>query len=192
MGAYPYLVNIAWDVISKFIEDWQNEPYRWAKEIEMQVEITSRLSSVYKTIGRDTLVINYKDCISGFKENQMWNRVSNEPPLTYVYSDRKAYKCYPDIVIWDDINKPDAPPDEDENVNFPMLLVCEIKVDWALQEHNNNWDNEKMNYLLNQGDTKYACWLNFCRSRAHSGNGIEWKLGNHDSLWLCNAQLPPL
>lgn len=69
--------------------------------------------------------------------------------------------------------EPNAPPDENEDVNFPMLLVCEIKVDWDPEEQNNNWDSEKMNYLLNRKDTKYACWLNSCHSRTNSGNSID-------------------
>ncbi|MBI5253835.1 MAG: hypothetical protein HY930_05500 [Euryarchaeota archaeon] len=190
MAAYPYLVQIAWDVIEKFLKDWQCEPYRWSREIDIQTEISSRISSIYRNIGYDTVKGNYKGAVLGFEHNQIWNRVCCEPNISYVYKDRKKYFCYPDIVIWDDIENPDAPPDATGESNWPMLWVCEIKFEGEMEE---DWDIEKMKYLLIQNDAKYACWLNLFRKRAETGNGITWEksIGN-ERLWLCSAMLPAL
>jgi hypothetical protein len=190
MGAYPYLVQIAWDTVEKFLRDWQCEPYRWAQEIDIQMEIANRICSIYQTIGRDTVVGNYSGAVSGFERSQRWNRVCCEPTIQYKYTDGKIYKCKPDIVVWDDIPDPDSPPDQVEGSNWPMIWLCEIKFKGKEEE---NWDIEKMKYLLLQNDAKYACWLNLHRKRADTGNGIIWKkLIESERLWICTAMLPAL
>lgn len=110
--------------------------------------------------------------------------------IRYTYKDGKDYKCYPDIVIWNDIEDPNMPPDAKGDVNFPMRLTLEIKLEGQLDEKNKNWDIEKMEYLLHQGDTQYACWLNFCWKRTKKGNGISWKLSDSEKLWICKVMLP--
>lgn len=189
MGTYPTPVQIAWDTIEKFLSDWQSEPYRWSKEIDVQTEIVNRISSVYKIIGKDTVTGNYSDEVPGFEHDQKWNRICCEPKISYTYKDGKKYICYPDIVIWDAIENPDIPPDENGYSNWPMLWVCEIKFGGKKKR---NWDIEKMKYLLTQNDTKYACWLNFFRKRAEEGNGITWKksITKKKKLWFCEAMLP--
>lgn len=190
MANYPYLVNIAWDTVQKFIKDWQREPYRWPMERDVQVELASRISSVYKIIGRDTVRGNYSDAIPGFEHNQNWNRVSCEHTLSYIYKDGKRYRCHPDIIIWDDIDNPDSPPDAAGDRNWPMLWLCEIKLRGDEEE---SWDIEKMKYLLTQRDTKYACWLNLFLERVKTGDGISWdKPDKNEKLWICTAKLPAL
>jgi hypothetical protein len=188
MAVYPYLVQIAWDTVEKFLRDWQYEPYRWSQEIDIQTEIASRICSVYRIIGYDTVMGNYSGAVSGFERNQKWNRVCCEPTIRYKYTDGKIYNCKPDIVVWDDIPDPDSPPDATEDSNWPMLWLCEIKFEGKKEE---NWDIEKMKYLLTQNDAKYACWLNLSRKRADTGNGIIWEKSiASERLWLCTAMLP--
>jgi len=190
MAAYPYLVQIAWDAVNKFIEDWQCEPYRWPRERDVQTELASRLRSVYRIIGRDTIVGNYSDALAGFEGNQKWNRVCCEHTISYTYKDGKKYRCYPDIIIWDDIENPDSPPDADGISNWPVLWLCEVKLE---EKEKENWDVEKMRYVLTQGDAKYACWLNFSIKRAEAGNGVTWENPlKNNRLWLCGVMLPAL
>lgn len=66
MGTYPTLVDIAWRIVEKFIEDWQSEPYRWSGEKDIQAELCSRINSVYRLIGRDTVRANYPSLVPGF------------------------------------------------------------------------------------------------------------------------------
>ena len=188
MDRYPYIVKIAWDVIEKFIIDWQKEPYRWIQEVDFQTEIASRLSTVYRLINYDYVIGNYDDAVSGFKNNQRWNRVSCEPKITYTYKDGKQYPCFPDIVVWDDIKNPNAPPDADGLANWPILWVCEVKLEAKNEE---NWDIEKMVYLLKQKIVKFGCWLNLKRKRTKRGNGIKWiRSKANRRLWICHAMLP--
>ena len=116
--SYPYLVQIAWDTINQFIFDWQKQPYKWGTEINIQAEIYSRLSNAYNLIGKGTVTRNYKGAARGFERNQIWNRVSCEEKVNYKYKDGKKYHCFPDLIIWDEVDNPDCPPDE----NWPMLL----------------------------------------------------------------------
>ncbi|MFC1476706.1 hypothetical protein ACFL5S_01950, partial [Fibrobacterota bacterium] len=126
MAYYPYLVQIAWDVVSNFIFDFQSTPYKWSKEIDIHTELASRIQSVYNTIGRNSIIGNYKELEKNVVGNQIWSRVSCEPYISYVYNDGKSYYCYPDIVIWDRIKNPNLPPEYDKN-NWPILWACEIK-----------------------------------------------------------------
>jgi len=94
--------------------------------------------------------------------------------------------------VWDDIPDPDSPPDATGDSNWPILWLCEIKTD-ANAKEKENWDIEKMKYLLEQNRAKYACWLNLFYKRADTGNGIIWEKSiESERLWLCNAMLPAL
>lgn len=81
MSAYPYLVDIAWQVVEQFIKEWKQEPLKWYYERDIQREIASRLSTVYKFLGKDTI------------EGNKYSKVGCENVL-----DGKS----PDIVIWDE------------------------------------------------------------------------------------------
>ena len=188
MASYPYLVQTAWYVIEAFIADWQREPYLWAREIDAQAEIASRLMNIYKLVGSDTLLGNYKGAPEGFEHNQRWSRVTCEPYVYYTYSDGKQYRCHPDIIVWDEINDPNSPPDQCEGKNWPILWACEIKYDVADPD---TWDIKKLRYLIQQDHIKFGCWLKFKRMHATTGNGIKWDKDQAGArLWECNVSLP--
>lgn len=188
MGNYPYLVNIAWDVINKFIKDWQCNPCFWVYEREFQTEIANRLRFAYNVIGEGSIDIDYKNKYPPpFGGRQLWSRVQCEPHVWYKYNDKKE-RCHPDIVVWDELPIPESPPDAKEDQNNPILLVCEIKLEGNKE---NDWDVDKMRYLIDQGDAKHACWLNFCPKPAESGDGIVWDKDKEDKVWKCTAKLPP-
>ena len=134
MANYPYLVNIAWNTVDTFIEEWQHEPYRWDTEKDIQVELASRLSSVYKIIGYGTLMGNYPNAILGFESSQKGNRVGCEHTISYTY-ENKPKNCYPDIIVWDDIDNPNSPP-----ADWPILWVCEIKHN---RKKEDDWDEKR-------------------------------------------------
>lgn len=186
--AYPYLVKIAWDVVNAFIMDWQRNPYLWPMERDIHVELATRMRSLYQNIGRDILLGNYAGAVAGFEQNQWWSRVACEHTITYTYEDGKRYKCRPDIIVWDDIDNPDSPPDAIGQCNWPILWLCEIKFGANKVD---TWDIEKMAYLLTGGDAKYGCWLKFFLERAPRGNGVVWeKTPKHNRLWSCEIRLP--
>ncbi|MGB9235814.1 MAG: hypothetical protein WCC04_15500 [Terriglobales bacterium] len=187
MSTYPHMVNVAWDTVTAFLCDWQREPYRWSKEIDVQVAITSRLSQALRAMGRDTVVANYRSAIEGFHGNQRWSRVCCEPLVRYRFSDGKDYKCYPDIVMLGDAKNPDRPPEEDRG-NFPILWACEIKYQGGRRP---TWDQDKLRFLVKQGAIRFGCWVCMDPSRASAGNGVKWQRDIEDGhVWICNAQLP--
>jgi hypothetical protein len=60
MSTYPYMVQIEWDVVNQFVRDWQMNPYLWNKEIDVQMKLAGRLSSVLKILGRGTMEARYE------------------------------------------------------------------------------------------------------------------------------------
>lgn len=183
---YPYLVNSAWYVLEKLVRDWQKHPYRFDRERDVQVELASRLSTLFSLVDEDTVEGNYEDVIEGFQNNQLHSRIACEPYVPYTYKDGNDYGCYPDVVIWDEIEDPNSPPNE----NWPTLWACEIK--YTTNEPG-AWDIEKLEYLIEQKRIRFGGWLTMRFQRAKKGNGLLWKrnkLGSH--LWTCEAFLPAL
>lgn len=174
------LSEIAWAVVNLFVVDWQQAPYRWSTEIDVQVELASRLLSEYKQIGKDTVIGNYRGAVPGFEHNQVWNRVCCEPK---VYFNNREY-CYPDVVVWDDILDANSPPDAEEYRNWPIIWLCEIKLDWS---DTSGWDQEKMKQLLTEDTTQYACGLQLFRKREKEGS-----LPAFGRLRIYHATVPPL
>lgn len=182
---YPQLVDVAWDVVNTFLRDWQTSPYRWAQEIDVQVELASRLSTVLRQLGRDSLLANYRvGAIPGFETNQRWSRVTCEPVVKYTFTDQRTYKCKPDIVLWDDIRDANNPPDEE---HFPILWACEIK--YTSQEPA-DWDLQKLRFLVRQGTMRFGCWIRMQRLRALAGSGIEWQRDVDEHVWVGDVKLP--
>ena len=190
-----YLIKIARDVVTKFIVDWQNEPYRWSREIDIQMEIASRIDIAYQMIGMNLIRANYKTVVSGYEKKQVWNRVCCEPATIYpdeCCSDKKK-DCRPDIVVWDELDDPDNPPDALTNKNFPMLWACEIKLNDKSKE-NLEWDKDKMECLLAKADAESACCLNFYREKTEEGEVDIQKESkvNDKRLLIYDIKLPKL
>ena len=188
-GRYPKLVETAWDICEQLVADWQQNPYRWDSEADIQAALYSRLSTVCRLIGFGEVLGNYPDAVPGFEGRQVWSRVACEPAISYQYSDGKSYVCKPDLVLWDEIDDPDSPPDA-EDQNWPVLWACELKYNGV---DPTGWDLEKLNYLADQGVVRYGCWITFARTRARSGSGIDWRRDSAGGrIWVCDAFLPAL
>lgn len=192
MASYPKLVQVTWDVIEQFITEWQRDPYRFLNEFSFQAELYSRIKTVIDLMGYGTIEGKYKKgIVQGYEDLQNWNRVVCEPPVYYKDKQGNQRHCRPDIVIWEDIDNPDSPPDENSWDNWPAIFVCEIKVD-AKDDDQNNPDLEKLKILVaNRKDVQYACWLNFIFKESDKKGVFRWddvdKTGN---LFKCNIYLP--
>lgn len=177
------IAALAWDIVETFLHDWQKEPYRWNQEIDVQVEIAGRLSTALKVIGKDTVKGNYHDAVSGFEGRQVWNRVCCEPKLWL----GPGEYCFPDVVVWDDIQNPDQPPDAIPGRNWPAIWLCEIKLDWS---DTSRWDKEKLEQLISKDIARSAVGLELFRRRAEPGaDGLSWSLSS-SRLRFCKAKLP--
>jgi len=157
------LIEIIYETVEKFIGDWRNSPYEWETEIDIQCEIANRLRQLIKSWGLLILKASYDYIRNG--RQQEYSRVCCEPGTNYNDSNRDGSRndCKPDIVVYDDIDDPDNPPDLTPERNWPMLWACEIKYQTEDNCVSQNWDIEKMKYLLKQDETKYACCLYFNR-----------------------------
>jgi hypothetical protein len=192
MATYPFLVEVAWEVLTQFLGDWQENPYRWSKEIDVQAELATRLNKVYRLLGRGMVLANYKNVIAGFEGKQFWSRVCCGLTVQCQWKG-KPVLCYPDVAVLDDIPDPNSPPDANEAGRFPLLWACEIKLDAPSDAQSpEGWnDLAKMTTLLKQDRARYACLVTMFRRRADSGTGIQWDR-KEERLWQCTAELRPL
>ncbi len=185
MARYPQLVESAWNVVNSTLRDWQKEPYRWFSERDVQLEIASRLKTVFNLMGTDSVNGKLDWAHPDHGPRQQWARVACEPHVSYTFSDGEVYRCHPDIVIWDDLPSADWTPAKGEN--FPILWVCELK----LTARPSTWDLEKLKYLVSQNHVQYGCWVKIRREPTHAGAGIDWKShGPGNRLWECDARFP--
>lgn len=158
------MIEIIRNIVETFIEDWRNSPYEWESEVDIQAEIAQRLRLTLKSAGKFISKAGYDYIRNGMLQD--YSRVCCEPRIYYNDSKGNRYWCLPDIVVYDCIEDPNDPPDAVPEKNWPMLWVCEIKYqteDKDTSKQNKAWDTEKMEYLLEQKETKHACELHFDR-----------------------------
>jgi len=194
------LVESVWRQTERFIKDWQNSPYEWSNERDIQVELANRIKRQCESYGLKSVYAEYKSfwwLVEGY-EKQHFNRVCCEPK-TYCSADEDR-AIRPDIVIFDDLQDCKCPPDVDgkghtTGKNLPMLWLCEIKYDTGWRTNRlskkSNWDFKKIRSLLKQADgTQYACWLNIARERGDSRTGVDTKILTHGRFRKYNVTLP--
>lgn len=157
------IVAIAEKTVAAFAKEWKKNPYLWDSEADIHGELYVRIKKAIKKVDKKKIWGQYKKYMN---EEARFGRVYCEP-LTYV---RGGWNYYPDIVIYDDCRL----DNDDKRINEPMLWVCEIKykTQWGgdQNEENREYDKEKLKELLKQykekiRGTKYACCLNFIRSK---------------------------
>ena len=160
------MIDIVWDVLENFVEDWRNSPYEWTTEIDIQAELANRLRQNLKD--RKQLYQKAKYDYIRHGEMQDYSRVCCEWSTNYNDSQGRRVYCSPDIIVYDNIDDPNNPPDREKHTNWPMLWICEIKYnteDKSTIKEEWKWDIEKLGILLDQKETKYACGLYFDRTR---------------------------
>jgi len=172
------LIDNIYEVVDTFIHDWQNSPYEWNTEIELQAEIYGRIVNML----RDFLIqkAKYKVKDERFLDMQKYRRVSCEPATNYRDKNGVLLYGFPDIVVYDDFPNPESPPDfSSREKNWPMLWVCEIKYQnefyGGCSTGQKKWDIEKMQYLMeyNEGKTRYACCLDFDRTIPNTMDSLK-------------------
>lgn len=190
------VVKSAWVQIERFIKDWQKSPYEWEKERDVQVELISRIKAALKKRKMDTYWAKFRRYVmKGDEQGQIYSRVCCEPRLYYKDKKKTRNVCRPDIVIWDNLKKPDSPADFYKSGRNPhMLWICEIKYrpPWKSDDEarKNSWDLDKMKRLLKQEDVGYACWLHINFRRTISGNGYKKNILEKGRLHRYDIKLP--
>jgi hypothetical protein len=180
----PYLIRIIRDVVLTFVRDWQRQPYKWGWEADFKCGIAGRLRQVFELTGHNEVRANYPDVVPGFQDKQLWSRVWCELSM-------EGAGCRCDVAVLDDIDDPDNPPRDPGKGTFPHLWLCEIKQDPYLAGIAAD-DIAKLQKLLEDGKTSFACSIAFHRRRAKSGTGIQWQEMERGRLWQRTAELPAL
>ena len=111
-------MDLARRVVDQFILDWEQSPYHWQNEVDIQVEIASRLRIVFQNLGWGS--VNGK--MEGWPDIEVWPRISCEPSIRL--TDGTGKYIQPDIVMWDD--SPDSGRVVKET-EWDLLWACELK-----------------------------------------------------------------
>lgn len=184
MAHYPHIVQTAWHVIEQLVIDWTKNPHYWEREVDLQSELKSRLSTIFSLTGFGEVISQEKSAVpsSGFLTYR-YSRVACEPSINYKYTDGKEYRVMPDIVVWDELPEPLNEPDV-----WPILWACEIKYK---SYSSSDWDIEKLGYLLDQNRIGFGCWLVFRIDDTLDKPSVVWEKKNHGTrLWICTVLAP--
>ena len=188
MSWYPFLVDCAWRTLGAVLSDWQQNPYMWSRERDIQLELASRLTTAYKQMGCNSIEGRLPWAEKDAAGSQSWPRVACEPYMQYRHSDKKLYRCHPDVVIWDEPPNKNWTPNWKEEENWPVLWACELK--YGTKKHS-NWDQEKLTYLVEQEHIRFGCWVKISHRRAKSGRGWNVSQGNVGKrLWIYEIEIP--
>ncbi len=182
--AYPFFVDVAWKVVEQFGAEWRENPFRWERERDLQVALASRLDTALRLLGRGTVEARYP----GAPARRKYNRVGCEPR---VYLPKQESYCFPDIVIFKDLDEKDIdnPPDRADSWrgNWPMHWACELKFDDM--KDGRAADEAKLRRLIDAGDLDYACVFDVRRSDGEtSWTPVEQGL----PVWRFSLRIPPL
>ncbi len=161
-------VNIAEKAIKSFEEEWQDKPYRWMYEIDIQIGLFNEIQKNLKKEDR-----KIKARLKHRQENRelkVFSRVTCEP---YVKIPDYKRAIHPDIVIWGD--QPEKL--EDCYINYgdwPILWACEIKYLYEKSEKDTEEvtknDRKRLRALLKRERAKFATQLIFLLSPATTNN----------------------
>jgi len=199
----PFLVTVAWSIVEKLIEDWQENPNLFSTERDIQAELYSRLKITLLNLNEYYVQDNPSESIIDNQCRFLWPRLNCEYPVRYNWKGEDSI-IKPDIILWDDLDSSKYPDIkkrykaiENEEDNWPILWTCEIKFDCSCDnEHASsgeiinwfsrkdtkhyNWDVDKMKTLLSYGKkgtpyygTQYAAVLNMVKV-VSKGKGIHW------------------
>lgn len=175
-GRYPFLVDVVWRVVRQLSRDWQQAPYRWEREADLQVALASRLGATMRLIGEGSVVGSYQP-----QSQRSMGRVACEPKL-YLDKKRRQY-CFPDVVVWRELEDESDPPDRDAawRGNWPVLWACEIKVDHKKGAPSK--DEEKLIKLVTSKAVDFGLVLDVRREKGKSvwaPKMLDGKLWRHE------------
>lgn len=167
------IVEIANRTVNSFRKLWENNPYRWDTEADIHGELYVMIKSALKRKG--LFRGRYKKHMD---REEYFNRVYCKP-LTHI---GEGEKYYPDIVIYEKCTFKN-----NDNINEPMLWVCEIKykTQWGGDQslENRKYDKTKLRKLLKQRNSKIkgaknAYVLHFFRYKCRKKNDSAFERVN--------------
>ncbi|MFN0018579.1 MAG: hypothetical protein ACKVP0_09990 [Pirellulaceae bacterium] len=178
MVEHSYYDQLARDITDQLLREWQQEPFRWESEIDIQSELYGRLSADFQLVGKS---------IVSYSPSGKAARIAAEPTVYYEVADLGECRCKPDIVIRDDVvEKPT------DGGHWPLIWVCELKFDPIYKADGPNPDIPKVRALIQQKKTKYGCCVRLSHRPAPVGEEITWKQDEQNQFhWICEVHVLP-
>jgi hypothetical protein len=164
---HDYDLDACQGIVEQFLLDWQNKPTYWAQEIDIQVELASRLQRYFDLCGRGTISARHSQHRS---DKCPYSRVACEP---YVILP-SIPNFHPDIVVWgDDPENPEWTINENP---WPILLVMEIKYKSRLRDCGTD-DLRRLQLMSDYGS---QCKWRVCLQLAYTTGGSSYTVGNEN------------
>ena len=170
MDLHEHYCQLATDITKQLVVEWQKEPFRWEREIEIQSELFIRLNTAFQLIGKSFITHSTGKA----------PRVAAEPNI---YRDDAKYPCKPDIVIRDEVDM--IPPSGD---HWPLIWVCELKFCPFYQAVDSNPDIPKVRAFIEQKKTRFGCCVRLFHRSMTPGHEFGWKCDDQIAgLSTCDA-----
>lgn len=156
--------------VQQFIVDWNKSPFLWDTEMDIHVELASRLKTVLREFGLLQQKVSYK----GYGHIDV-SLLSCGYPVEFDEKKKESSYCRPDIQIWKPAEDSQNPPDRIEGINWPILWICEIKYKTEIggdqNKKNREGDIGKLKRLAkeNGGPAEYCYILHLERSNSGAG-----------------------
>ncbi len=153
--------------VQQFINDWKKSPFLWDTEMDIHVELASRLKTILQEFGLLKQRVFYKEY--GYIDVSL---LGCDYPVQFEKKVGESSYCRPDIQIFKLAEDPRNPPDSIMGVNWPALWACEIKYKTEIGGDQNKKhreeDIEKLKRLAKEsgGPVDYCCILHLERSKS--------------------------
>lgn len=163
------LLNAIHNQVDDFIAEWKLNPSHWFQEIDVQSELSHRISSALKQMNLQF----FRAPHSHYRNIHEFSRVACEP---YVYlGGAKPSYVHPDIVVWDDDESGQYTLNSGK---WPIIWACEIKY---TSGEPNSADLDRLKQLLSDEIIFAGCWIKLIVNNKSSS--VHNKL-NGPNLWI--------
>jgi hypothetical protein len=163
------IAELAYNIVEQFGVEWQAQPYYWDREIDVKVELASRLKTALRLLGLGDVIGCYPSEKDVNEQRIVFSRVRCDATV-YLGSPKRRSgdrQVRPDIVIWDDLEDPDTAENcERGDMHWPIIWACELKYMGDTSQ-----DSDKLLELLAKGRIQRACLLDI-HWEEHAQRGI--------------------
>ena len=153
---YPFVVEQTWAVLDQLATDMLRWPSRYQTEADIQAEFHRRLSNAFEATGTDIYGATWND----EHGEEIYPKFSRIGCQHGVRAKDSGTLVFPDIVIYDDLEDPEAWPDDDWQ--WPVSMAIEFK-----HRHKTAPDHAdvlKLARLIRHENAQFGCWINVERT----------------------------
>ena len=173
-------LELAHRVVMQFLQEWQWQPHRWWREIDVQVEIASRLQRALALVGLDRMPAVFPKVGKG-----QASVIHCEPGMVREPEATKGL-VHPDIVMWEHM-----PPGQDERHvttgEVTALWACEIKY---TSGQSSDGDVEKLRKLQEGDRLRCGAFVQMDFQKVPMPNISRRLAPGAGEIWHYEAHLP--